>query len=85
MPKETLNTAEAAARINRLAELHGSRRRVRPNTVRDWRTDGRGPAYRKVSRWFVEYDAAELRAWTLAVYLGLPGDQDNSEPVADAV
>jgi hypothetical protein len=84
MPNDRLNTAEAAAEINRLAELHGSRRRVRPDTLRDWRTDKKGPAYRKVSRWFVEYDPDALRTWTLTVYLGLPADRD-TEPVADAV
>src|SRR4051794_17245586 len=76
MPKDSLNTTEAAAEINRLAELHGSRRRIRPDTLRDWRTDRKGPTYRKVSGWFVEYDLTALRAWTLAVYLGLAIDRD---------
>lgn len=79
--EESLNTNEAAAEINRLAAEYGSRRRVRPDTLRDWRTDKKGPAYRKVSRWYVEYDAAELRAWTRTIYLGLPATQD-AEDVA---
>jgi hypothetical protein len=78
MPKDRLNTTEAAAYINRLAAATGSRRRVRPNTLRDWRTDRKGPRYSKISNWFIEYDPAELEAWTRTVYLGL-------DDLADAV
>jgi hypothetical protein len=78
MRPDALNTTQAAEEINRLAADAGSPRRVRPATVRDWRTDGKGPRYRKVSRWFVEYDPEDLRDWTREVYLGLPAETDAS-------
>lgn len=57
---ERLTTPEAAELINSLARQLGSRRRVRPHTLRDWRTDRKGPAYVKVSGHFIEYDREEL-------------------------
>jgi hypothetical protein len=85
MPKQALNTKEAAAAINRTAERHGSPRRVRPDTLRDWRLDRKGPPYRKVSGWFVEYDRDALTAWTVRDYLGLPPNQDADpgDPLAE--
>lgn len=80
MPPEKLNTVQAADEINRIAAAHGSPRRVQPATVRDWRMDRKGPAYAKVSNYFVEYDPDVLAAWTRQVYLGLPP----AEPSSDA-
>lgn len=58
-----LNTRQAAAEINRLLAAAGSPRQVAYRTLVDWRLDGRGPRYRRVSGWFVEYDVDVLRDW----------------------
>lgn len=63
-----VNTRGAAARINQLAAELGSPRRVTPATVRDWRTDRKGPAYHKVSGYFVEYDVEEIDRWVREQY-----------------
>jgi hypothetical protein len=49
-------------------EHRRSRRQDQPPS-RDWRTDGKGPAYRKISGWFVEYDPAELERFVRDEYL----------------
>lgn len=52
--KKSLNTIEAA---KYLQENYGIR--VTPGTMEVWRCYGRGPRYRKVSRWIV-YPRADL-------------------------
>lgn len=39
------------------------RLRIDPETVRDWRKDGRGPAYIKDGQKFVRYPLAAVEAW----------------------
>src|SRR3954471_6412974 len=61
MPRPTgLDTNEAAAELNRLAADMGVPLTVAPLTLKDWRADGKGPRYWRVSRKFVRYAPAEL-------------------------
>ena len=42
---------------------------IRPQTLRAWRSEGRGPRYTRLggtSRGWVTYDPAEVRAWITA-------------------
>lgn len=47
-----LTTEELAERLD-----------LEPQTVRDWRKQGRGPAYIKDGEKFVRYPVAEVEAW----------------------
>jgi hypothetical protein len=51
---KSLNTRQAASYLKEQCNIP-----VTPGTMEVWRTQGRGPRYRKVARW-VLYDQADL-------------------------
>jgi hypothetical protein len=65
-----LTTPQAAAEINRLLTERGSTRRTTVGTLKDWRMDGKGPRYRRISNWFIEYHPGDLAAFVDEYYFG---------------
>jgi hypothetical protein len=65
-----LTTRQAAAEINRLLAEHGSPRTVSRLTLVDWRVDGKGPRYRKISDRFIEYHPQDVAAFVQEYYFG---------------
>jgi hypothetical protein len=51
---------------------------IAPSTLRDWRTQGIGPKYYRISYRDVRYDLEDVRSW-LQKKAVLPGDAGSEE------